>query len=83
MNSGPPNYKDAHLDYDAAIRISPKDAKLFHAKGLAFEEEAERTGDQTLIDEAIEMYISALELEEFFISSRYHLGLMYHKIFRF
>ena len=36
--------------------------------------------DKGLLGKAIEMYMQALALSENFISSRFHLGLMYHKI---
>ena len=29
-------FEEAHEDYDKAIMLDPSNAKLFHAKGLAF-----------------------------------------------
>jgi tetratricopeptide (TPR) repeat protein len=77
-------FEEAHADYDRAIEIDPGNAKLYHAKGLAFEGEAEELKAQGADpsernQRAIEMYQKALKLQENFISSRFHLGLMYHK----
>jgi hypothetical protein len=30
------NYIKAHEDYDTAISIAPRNAKLWHSKGLAY-----------------------------------------------
>lgn len=82
LNQG--DYTQAHEDYDQAIELSPNTAKFWHSKGLAFEGNAFRVnpkkGDRELIDRAIEMYEQALEIADNFISSRFHLGLMHHKI---
>jgi len=31
-----PKFKEAHRDYDEAIKIAPDNPKLYHSKGLAF-----------------------------------------------
>ena len=82
---GGKQYEKAIADYDHAISIAPNNAKLWHAKGLAYESKAEDIYNKTGIQNpelnalAIEMYEQALKLQENFISSRFHLGLMYHK----
>lgn len=82
-------YELAHKDYDRAIELSRGNAKFWHAKGLAFEGQAEEifqktgTQDEFLNEKAIEMFQEALKLQENFISSRFHLGLMYHKTNQF
>jgi hypothetical protein len=35
-------FEEAHADFDRAIMLEPTSAKLFHAKGLAFQSEAEK-----------------------------------------
>ena len=70
----------AHKDYDMALEIAPTNAKLWHSKGLAFQGQAEVFKNPEYIDRAIEMYKQAISLQDNFVSSRFHLGLMYHKI---
>ena len=65
-----------------ALEIAPTNAKLWHSKGLAFQGQAEG-GDESYINKAIEMYRQAIQLQEGFVSSRFHLGLMYHKLKRY
>lgn len=83
------NYEAAHLDYDKALQIAPNNPKLWHAKGLAFQGQAEKLFqethiyDQNLNRQAIEMYEYALKLNDKFISSRFHLGLMFHRLSQF
>jgi len=75
-------YDEAHEDYDRAIALSPNDPKFWHSKGLAFQgksEEAGPRGDPFFIDKATEMYMTALSITEHHITSRFHLGLMFHK----
>lgn len=82
-------FQEAHQDYDRALEIAPGNAKLWHAKGLAYEGQAEeiyqQTGEQhqEFMQLAIEMYQEALKLQDNFVSSRFHLGLMYHKTNKF
>ena len=83
------DFDAAHADYDKALSISPHNAKLWHSKGLAFQGQAEyifRTSDiheTGLIERAIDMYLKALNIQEHFVSSRFHLGLMYHRLNKF
>ena len=82
-------FEDAHRDYDLALEIAPTNAKLWHSKGLAYQGQAELifkktdTQNMELISHSIEMYQQALSLQENFVSSRFHLGLMYHRINKF
>lgn len=61
-------FEKAHQDYDAAIQIAPNNSKLWHAKGLAYEGQAEEIyqqthdQDQELMQKAIDMYQEALKL---------------------
>ena len=91
----PPKFEEAHEDYEKALDIAPHNAKLWHSKGLAYQAEAERIkSDRELMyeldrederhpdnlnEKAIESYVNALRLQENFVSSRFHLGLMYHR----
>ena len=89
LNQG--DYEAAHNDYDRAIQIAPNNPKFWHSKGLAFEgkaqEDVKKGASQdyanALQEKSIEMYKQALALSENFISSRFHLGLMYHKTNQF
>jgi len=76
-------YEEAHADYDEAIKLAPNTAKFWHSKGLAFQGRSVEVGgvkgDKGLMEKAIEMYKQSLEIQDNFISSRFHLGLMYHK----
>lgn len=78
-------FESAHQDYDRAISLAPHNSKLWHAKGLAFESQADeihhqtQTYDDELMQLAIDMFSEAIRLQENFISSRFHLGLMFHK----
>jgi tetratricopeptide (TPR) repeat protein len=79
-------FKLAHDDYSKALSLDPFNAKIWHSKGLAYQSEADHRQkanngalDKANIDHAIEMFKKALEIQENFVSSRYHLGLMYHK----
>lgn len=82
-------FDEAHRDYDRAISLAPNNAKLYHSKGLAYQGEAEHIQQLSgefnaeLNQRAIEMYQQALKLQENFVSSRFHLGLMYHKTNQF
>lgn len=82
-------YEEAHEDYDRAIGLSPNNPKFYHSKGLAYEGKAthimenEKREDADLQEMAIEMYQKSLELSENFISSRFHLGLMFHRTNKF
>lgn len=87
-----PDYENALRDYEMAISLAPNNAKLWHSKGLAYQSEsekltAEKSTDQEKINflnqKAIESYQQALKLQESFASSRFHLGLMYHRISAF
>ena len=84
-----PEFEKAHEDYNIALSIAPNNPKLWHSKGLAFQAEGElkqknnNIVDMELYKCAIEMYLKALEVQENFMSSRFHLGLMYHKTNRF
>ena len=85
LNQG--DYDSAHADYDRAISIQPNNPKFWHSKGLAYEgkalEDPKKGGSSeeifNLHEKSIEMYKQALALSENFISSRFHLGLMYHR----
>ena len=41
LNWEPKQFQKAHEDYDTAIKLSRNNSKLWHAKGLAYEGEAE------------------------------------------
>lgn len=82
------DFESAHADYDRAISIQPSNPKFWHSKGLAYEGKALEDQKKvsvnhdmilSLQEKSIEMYKQALALSENFISSRFHLGLMYHR----
>lgn len=70
------NFELAQQDYDRAIDINPQNPKFWHSKGLSYE----GTKDQEHYPKAIEMYKRALEHQENYLTSRFHLGGMYHKM---
>lgn len=67
--------------------------KLWHSKGLAFQTEAEKkmsgkkevdAGDiKDLNSKAIDMFQEAIRIQDSFVASRFHLGLMYHRTAQF
>jgi len=72
--------------------LDPSNAKLFHAKGLAFQSEAEKlaqleTRDFSLEDElvnhAIALFGQALVCDDTFVSSMFHQGLMFRRVNNF
>lgn len=66
----------AHRDYDKAIDLNPENPKFYHSKGLAYE----GTKNPELYERAIEMYKKALSYSENYLTSRFHLGGMYHRL---
>jgi hypothetical protein len=61
--------------------LDPNNAKLYHAKGLAFQFEALKLGEKVdrdlrmedeLVSNAINLFGNALNCDESFISSMYH-----------
>ena len=82
----------AHDDYDAAIAREDRNAKFYHAKGLAYQEEAEliarqpnrdREYEEDRIENAITCFTNSLAYCNTFVSSMFHLGLMYRRTERF
>ena len=81
----------AHEDFDAAIQREDRNAKFYHAKGLAFQSEAEKItkdrGDRDVlrerIESAIDCFRQAVEFSNTFIAAMFHLGLMYRRIENF
>lgn len=75
----------AHDDYDVALAKDRSNPKLWHSKGLAFQQQAEYEESQIgprhprLYSWAIQMFQESLELQPSFISANFHIGLMYHK----
>lgn len=47
LNWEPKMFENAHQDYDRAIALAPHNSKLWHAKGLAFESQADEIHNQT------------------------------------
>ena len=79
-------FEKAHDDYQTAIDKEPNNPKFYHSKGLTYEAEGtldEERQDNKLLEAAIHMYTAALKLQENFISSRFHLGMMYHRTNQF
>lgn len=84
LNKG--QYELAHNDYDQAITKEPKNSKFWHAKGLAYQTQAElnpKCIDQGMQEKAIDMFKQSLSISDHYIGSRFHLGLMCHKLNRF
>ena len=89
------SFDEAHQFFDKAISIDSKNAKFYHAKGLAFQAQAEfiernhqdtpeverETNELTAL--AIDQFETALKYSKTFISSMFHLGLMFKKTHRF
>jgi len=82
---------EAHHDFDKALLIDDSNPKLYHGKGLGFQAQAEHYAissgedrdldkEQDFVYQAIHYFKKALEYEESFISSMFHLGLMYRRI---
>ena len=88
-----PEFERAHQDFDHAIQLEGDNAKLYHAKGLAFQAQAEYMSiteknydvqrDEELVNLAIIYFSKALDYCDTFISSMFHLGLMYRRTNRF
>ena len=86
------NFDLAHEDFEAAIEREDRNAKFYHAKGLAFQAEAEKIArseepdaerEAGLINQAIDFFQYSLQYCSTFISSMFHLGLMYRRTERF
>ena len=73
------NFDEAQRDYDRAINLDPKNPKFWHSKGLAYEGRANRES----MERAISMYKEALSISDTSLSSKFHLGLMFHKLNQF
>lgn len=86
-----PNFEMAHRNFDKALELEPHNSKLHHAKGLAYQAKSEYISladngrgynpqeDQENVEMAIYNFKNALEHCETFISSMFHLGLMYRR----
>ena len=86
------NFELAHQDFEAAIEREDRNAKFYHAKGLAFQAEAEKIArspepdfelEADKINSAIIFFQSSLQYCNTFISSMFHLGLMYRRTEKF
>ena len=75
------DFKKAHDDFDKAISIDKNSAKFHHAKGLAFQAEAEDLAkkeiremfvEEMLVSKAIECFGDALICDNGFVSSKFH-----------
>ena len=86
------NFEQAHEDFDTAISIDKTSAKLHHAKGLAYQCQADELAkkehrdlelEDQLVHKAIEAFEEALNCDQSFISSMFHLGLMYRRTQRY
>ena len=90
-----PNFNEAHENFDESIKLDKGNAKMYHAKGLAFQAQSEYMSlkdhgkfydpgeDDNLVEQAIEYFSKALEHCDTFISSMFHLGLMFRRTNRF
>ena len=93
LNQG--KFENAHANFNEAIERDKSNAKFHHAKGLAFQAEAEHINrncdpspeaeeiEVSLISQAIAAFNEALKYSKTFISSMFHLGLMYRRTQRF
>ena len=86
------NFDLAHMDFEAAIEREDRNAKFYHAKGLAYQAEAEKIARQPepdteleadKINQAITFFQYSLQYCSTFISSMFHLGLMYRRTEKF
>ena len=86
------NFELAHKDFETAIELENQNAKFYHAKGLAFQAEAElevrhaepdHEIEAEKINEAIYFFQRSLQFCSTFISSMFHLGLMYRRTEKF
>lgn len=71
-----------------AISLDKNSAKLHHAKGLAFQSEAEKLAkmetrdlalEDMLVSKAIECFGDALVCDNGFTSAKFHQGLMFRR----
>ena len=85
-------FNEAHSDFENAIQREERNAKFYHAKGLAYQAEAELEArkpepdlenEQDKIQRAIIFFKYSLEYCSTFISSMFHLGLMYRRTEQF
>lgn len=85
-------FQQAHDDFNAAIAIEKSNAKFHHAKGLAYQSEADKRAEKVerdlatedlLISQAIECFGDALSCDPSFISSMFHQGLMFRRTNQF
>ena len=86
-------FREAHEDFDSALQLKPTEAKYYHAKGLTYQSEAEQfaktaedrdiTIEDNYVECAIEKYRQSLVYDENFLSSMFHLGLMFRKTHKF
>lgn len=74
-------FDQAHEDFNQAIQLDKNSAKLYHAKGLAYQSEAEKIAkkeprdllnEDILVSKAIESFGDALACDQSFISSMFH-----------
>mmetsp|Transcript_31309 Transcript_31309/g.22681 ORF Transcript_31309/g.22681 Transcript_31309/m.22681 type:complete len:125 (+) Transcript_31309:140-514(+) len=82
-------YEEALMDYEMASKLAPTNPKYYHSLGLCYESDGRSMSkdepdlplhsqdDQLeLYNRAAGMYMKAVSLDEEFIESRYHLGIM-------
>ena len=67
-------YEDAHKDFNIAIEFEDMNPRFYHQKGLAYE----AVGGEENVKLAIKNYQKALEIDDKWFASRFHLGGMYH-----
>ena len=86
------NFEEAHADFECAIQREDRNSKFYHAKGLAYQAEAEKIArepepDRDLenekINNAIYYFEQSLQYCSTFITSMFHLGLMYRRLERY
>ena len=86
------NFLAAHEDFEMAIQLEDRNAKFYHAKGLAYQAEAELEArkaepdyenEADKINSAILFFQYSLQYCSTFISSMFHLGLMYRRTEKF
>ena len=86
-------WKEAQNDFKLAIDLEPDNPKLYHARGLGYQAHAENLAltvqprdletEDNRVEKAIFFFNMALSKSETFISSMFHLGLMYRKTNKF
>ena len=88
LNMSPKRFDRAHADYDAAIELDEIAPKFYHAKGLAYQTEADeiindKESELELVREAIDYFGKAWECSDTFYAAIFHQGLMFRRIHNF